>query len=115
MKKTGCEFCVAATEAGAGILLFFVGVLFVVFVLIPQLKRNRQLRELFAVIGRVAPALVGDIQIMIGVYQVFTAMGVTLNMKFPPMVEQWMQMIRGWVSFDIFSLPGVGCLANTTA
>ena len=114
MKKTGCEFCVAATEAGAGILLFFVGVLFVVFVLIPQLKRNRQLRELFAVIGRVAPALVGDIQIMIGVYQVFTAMGVTLNMKFPPMVEQWMQMIRGWVSFDIFSLPGVGCLANTT-
>jgi|EP01043_Picozoa_sp_COSAG02_P002011 hypothetical protein len=63
MKATGCEFCVSAADAGGSIFLVFGGFAFLIVVVIPALKRNRQLRELFGVLARVLPLLLGDIQV----------------------------------------------------
>ena len=64
MKATGCEFCMlSAGENGAAVGTSLLTVVLIIFVVIPALKRNRQLKELFAVLARVVPCLLGDIQV----------------------------------------------------
>ena len=41
-------------------------------------------------------------------------MGITLNVTFPPMVEHFIDIIRSYVTLNIFSLPGISCLARTS-
>lgn len=65
MKATGCEFCVSPADAGGAIGGSFGLLVFLIVVVIPALKRNRQLRELFHVVSRVLPLLLGDIQVRV--------------------------------------------------
>ena len=107
MKKTGCEYCPPAAEmagqAGGGGMGFVFALLFI----LPRLRKNKQLKELAVVLSRVLPNLQQeDLRIMIGVYQVFCSMGMTLNLQFPPAVERLVAFVKGYVSLDLFSLPG---------
>jgi len=114
MKKTGCEFCPSVAQmAGQGGSASF-GLVFLIIFLVPRLRANKKLQELAVVVSRVAPSLVEDARIMIGVYQVFCSMGMTLNVRFPEDVERLIAWVKGYVSLDLFSLPGLSCLASST-
>ena len=45
-------------------------------------------------------------------YQTLSNMGGTLSLRFPASVERWLDIVRGLVNVDIFSLPAFSCLVS---
>ena len=111
MKKTGCIYCQSAGILALQGTFIVFGIIFFFKWLLPRLIRNDAVREIVHVIGRVLPAMMKDIKIVMQVYQIFAAMGMTLNVKFPVNVEEFISVFKEYVSLDIFQLPGVGCMA----
>lgn len=107
-------FCPGAGEIFGAFGGVFVGLVIAILVVLPRLQKNQTIKDVLEVVRRVVPSLVGDIQIVIGVYQIFASMGITLNVTFPPQVEAFIDIIKSYVSLNIFSLPGVSCLARTS-
>ena len=108
----GCNEC--ATTEGAVAWLGIVG--FVIFIKILQrLKRKAMATPIgsyIKVAGKVVPTLVSDVRVFISVYQTVGNMGVTLALSWPEEVEFWIDYMRSLVSFDLFSLPAVGCFVT---
>eukprot|EP01043_Picozoa_sp_COSAG02_P033908 COSAG02_NODE_2340_length_9105_cov_47.424051_5_plen_1377_part_01 len=108
---SGCTKCEGAMESlmiVIGVACFLFGVLFIA---VPILRRNQQRREMVDAFQRVTDSVGKDLQVFIGVYQIFSSMGKTLGIKFPPHVEYFISLMRGLVDLDVFSLPGLACLS----
>jgi len=117
--KNGCNKCENVAEFATmyfGILLLLLAPLFY-----RKWRKKRGLTtgktttagryaQMVEVLGRLLPAIVGDIRVFIGVYQTLSEMGTTLRITFPPQVETFIAQIRKVVSLDIFSIPTFGCM-----
>jgi hypothetical protein len=70
----------------------------------------QKLRTVLALI----PELIGDFKVFIGLYQVLCSMGPTLEITYPLAVERFIDAIRGFSNFDVFSIPGLACMFGST-
>eukprot|EP01043_Picozoa_sp_COSAG02_P000711 COSAG02_NODE_13_length_57813_cov_14.298276_45_plen_625_part_00 len=113
----GCTPCADATEnATQNAITGFIaiGLIFFLVCLICICERSvfHKMKNYFRVVALVLPKLVGDIRVFISVYQVVGSMEDTLAMKWPGAFEGFMRQMRGYVSFDVFALPSVGCIVT---
>jgi hypothetical protein len=109
----GCIFCSSGAELALAGTIWLFGMLFGFFWLLPRLNRNPRVQEFVSIIVRVVPAMMKDIKIVVQVYQIFVAMGVTLNVKFPKIVVQYMSYFKELITLDLWQMPGIGCLVGS--
>jgi len=65
------------------------------------------------ILARVVPSLVGDVKVFISVYQMLTNLGLTLSIKFPPVVEMFIGIIKELINIDVFSLAALSCFTGS--
>ena len=111
LKPGGCTECAPAYQILIGYAIFFGSIIMIVVGVKTAIEKNKKTAEIVGVIGKIIPEIIGDVQIFIGVYQVFSGMGTTLRVEYPLFVQQFIESIRMWVNFDLFSAPGLSCLS----
>ena len=113
MKDDACDICEAAEQQAALFLAVMLGFFFSVLIVIPMLKRNDSRREKIDAGVKVVRSMATDVKVFVAVYQVFSAMGQSLRIKFPRNIELFIQFMRTFVDLDLTSIPGLGCLLKS--
>ena len=113
MKDGSCDICEAAEVKTAAFMAFVLLVLFIAFVVVPFMRRDDERRERIDASIKVIRSMSTDVQIFVSVYQVFSAMGQSLRIKFPHNIEVFIQFMRTFVDLDLLAVPGFGCLINS--
>jgi hypothetical protein len=105
----GCTECGQLSPwhvVGAAVLML---ILAIAMVLIYQYvkKKHKALIE-------VAPDLIGDIKVFLGLYQVLCSMGSTMQIAYPHSVENFLASVRSPVNIDVLAIPGLACRFRST-
>eukprot|EP01046_Picozoa_sp_COSAG06_P029035 COSAG06_NODE_2662_length_6476_cov_3.911400_2_plen_340_part_01 len=108
----GCKQCASTEGAVAWAGIFGAVVFYKIAKRMISKAMATPMGTYIRVASSVAPTLLGDIRVFISVYQTVGAMGVTLSLSWPEEVAYWINYMKGLVSFDLFTLPAVGCFVT---
>jgi hypothetical protein len=115
MKPSGCTECEDWTTMQIIMVAVFIVMLIAAVVSFRIFhKRHHLSAKTMILISELAPDLVGDFKVFIGMYQVLTSMGATLEIIYPPQVESLIAAVRSMANFDMFSLPGLSCVLDSS-
>ena len=119
MSGTGCKLCTGFSYLAVGVLTF-VGCVFCLMVVESSTKlrhsrvvrtlhinsAGRQVRALFILVQE----MFNDIKVFLSLYQVLSTMGQTMEITYPAIISDFIDLIRQFATLDLFALPGLGCI-----
>ena len=118
-RESGCFPCDSIDEASPA-LIMLAGLIFGTIVLAKVIRRLypksaivlRNGVQFLSLVSRTVRSMFSQVRVLISVYQMIGNMGIVLSVTWPPHCAYWIGVIRGLVTIDFFSLPGMDCLVR---